>query len=311
MSRNTFSIRGVLLGLSLGVNAGLAFVLIGSALRAERMEPPPATVGEPEHPPEYYETFELLYIVEDRQGDACPLKFATPFGFFFGPAGQEHDMLQLVYEQTSERSADAYEAGPVFIRRGDIVLDAGAHLGVFTRIALNHGAGKVVAFEPQPACIPCFRKTFAKEIASGKVVLVEKAVWEATGKLHFRDDGLDFRADEANAGPDGEARSAGVEVAATTIDETVRELGLPRVDFIKMDIEGSERYALRGAKDTLARFAPMMAMSGYHKPDDREVLPKVALQYQPNYQVVIGELPRPLPGEPRWGGLIYFFKKEP
>ncbi len=308
MGRRALSLRNVLLGLSLGINVGVAVLLIGAARRAE---PPPIASEEPEHPPEFYETFELFYTVEDRQGEACPLKFATPFGFFWSPAGQEHDMLQVVYEQTSERSADAYEAGPVFIRRGDTVLDVGAHLGVFTRIALNHGAGKVVAFEPQPACIPCFKKTFAKEIAAGRVVLVEKAVWEAPGKLHFRDDGLDFHADEANQSPEGQAKVGEIEVAATTIDEAVRELGLARVDFIKMDIEGSERYALRGARDTLARFAPSMAMSGYHKPDDHEVLPKVVLEAQPKYQVIIGERPRPLPGEPHWGGLIYFVKKEP
>ena len=38
-----------------------------------------------------------------------------------------------------------------------------------------------------------------------------------------------------------------VEVPVTTLDKIVEELRLPRVDFIKMDIEGAEREALRGA----------------------------------------------------------------
>ena len=75
-----------------------------------------------------------------------------------------------------------------------------------------------------------------------------------------------------------------MEVPATTVDVTVQELGLERVDFVKMDIEGSEGLALRGAADTLGRFRPEMALCIYHRYDDAEVLPEVVLDIRPDYE---------------------------
>jgi FkbM family methyltransferase len=59
-----------------------------------------------------------------------------------------------------------------------------------------------------------------------------------------------------------------VEVPVTTIDLLVRELGLPRVDFIKIDIEGAEREALQGGMQTLRRHRPRLRLDSYHEPDD-------------------------------------------
>ena len=62
-----------------------------------------------------------------------------------------------------------------------------------------------------------------------------------------------------------------VEVALTTIDQLVSDLRLPRVDYIKLDIEGAEREALRGARRTLANHRPRILLESYHRHDDLEV----------------------------------------
>jgi len=79
-----------------------------------------------------------------------------------------------------------------------------------------------------------------------------------------------------------------VEVPVTTIDLLVRELGLPRVDFIKIDIEGAEREALQGGMQTLRRHRPRLMLDSYHEPDDMIVLPGVIRQAHAGYKVTCG-----------------------
>jgi UDP-3-O-acyl-N-acetylglucosamine deacetylase len=81
---------------------------------------------------------------------------------------------------------------------------------------------------------------------------------------------------------------AQVQVPLTTIDKLVAELNLPRVDFIKMDIEGAEVPAMRGAHDTIKRFKPRMAIATEHKPDDEYTIPAAARSLRPDYQVQCG-----------------------
>ena len=67
-------------------------------------------------------------------------------------------------------------------------------------------------------------------------------------------------------------------VPLTTIDKIVNELGLERVDFIKMDIEGAEVAALTGARETLRRFRPRLAIAVYHREGDLVGVEQAVLQ---------------------------------
>ena len=58
------------------------------------------------------------------------------------------------------------------------------------------------------------------------------------------------------------------QVHLTTIDKLVDELKLDRIDFIKMDIEGAPDRALTGAKQTLLRYKPRLAISTEEDNDD-------------------------------------------
>ena len=51
-------------------------------------------------------------------------------------------------------------------------------------------------------------------------------------------------------------------------------MSLPRVDFIKMDIEGAEIHALKGAEKTLRQFHPKVAISLYHSLEDFKTIPR-------------------------------------
>lgn len=69
---------------------------------------------------------------------------------------------------------------------------------------------------------------------------------------------------------------------------TVDDLGLDRVDRLKLDVEGAEPQALRGAARTLARDRPRLAVAAYHRDDDLAVLPPLIHGLEPSYRFRLG-----------------------
>jgi FkbM family methyltransferase len=159
-------------------------------------------------------------------------------------------------------------------------------VGLYTREALAAGARLVVAIEPAPENLACLRRNLASELAAGRLVLCPKGVWDRNDSLVLERAPGNSGHDRVLVGPTP-GRNAPV-VPLTTIDKLVRDLRLDRVDFIKMDIEGAEQRALAGARDTLARYRPRLAIAGYHRPDDPERLPALVLQASPAYRIQCG-----------------------
>jgi FkbM family methyltransferase len=169
----------------------------------------------------------------------------------------------------AEEEFDIYRTAR--IQPGSVVLDCGANVGTFTRRALNRGAGKVVAIEIIPEFAEGLRRTFANEIREGRVIVYSKGVWDKETELDLRGDSVVLPRD-----------AAPTRLPVTTIDHIVSELQLPSVDFIKMDIEGAEKNALRGGQATLAKYAPTMALSSEHLPDDMERIPALVNELVPS-----------------------------
>lgn len=189
-------------------------------------------------------------------------------------------LAYLLTEHASMARANPAER----VRRGDIVLDCGAHIGVFTQEALRRGAQKVIAIEPDPINLECLRRNFAPEIAAGRVVVFPNGVWSEEKVLTLfvgnENSGMNSMLQDQGAGK--------VEVPVTTIDKMVAELGLSRVSYIKMDIEGAEREALKGGLNTLRRFRPRIMLDTYHRPDDMQALPAILRAAHPDYKLTCG-----------------------
>ncbi len=206
----------------------------------------------------------------------------TPRGrYWIAPGGDYMLPFNLAEQETR-----LYGAGDWAVRQGDIVLDCGANVGVYTREALDAGARLVVAIEPGPENLKCLRLNFAAEIAGGRVIVYPKGVWDKEDLLTLyvppgisTGDSFVFRR-EGDLPVD--------KMPVTTIDKLVAELRLERVDYIKMDIESAEQNALLGAQDTLRKFRPRMAIASYHRPDDPVRLPQIVRQAQPAYAVECG-----------------------
>ncbi len=206
----------------------------------------------------------------------------TPKGQFWVPQGSDYVLPYNLAEQ--ERKI--YGVGANGPRTGDIVLDCGANVGVTIREALNAGAQKVIGIEPGPENLECLRRNFPSEISSGRVVIYAKGVWDKEEVLTFRVDPTNSAADSFVLQREGAVNVEKVPV--TTIDKLVSELKLPRVDYIKMDIEGSETRALEGARETLAKWKPRISVASYHEPEHPKRIPEIIRSARPDYQMQCG-----------------------
>jgi FkbM family methyltransferase len=167
------------------------------------------------------------------------------------------------------------------VRPGDVVVDVGAHIGTFDDDALRRGAVKCVLIEPDPVNVECLRRNFAREIAEGRVVVVPEGVWSSRATL-------EFTSGVANSGTGSfvlrENGGQTISVPVRPLDEILENLGIAKIDYIKMDIEGAEREALRGARRTLRNWKPVLMLDHYHLPDDDVMLPRRILEGNPAYR---------------------------
>ncbi len=149
------------------------------------------------------------------------------------------------------------------VKRGDVVVDAGARIGTFAaKIAAAAGdEGKIIAIEPEPRNYACLLKNIEANRLRN-VVPIPKMLWSQSRRLDLYLAGNSAAHSayyDAFYGSTGE--SIGVE--AETLDNILDELGIGSVDFVKMDIEGSEMEALRGMKRTLCSKV-QLAIAAYH-----------------------------------------------
>ena len=235
------------------------------------------------------ESFEAEAISRLQQGNVDSIRAAsrivrqdgqfslwnTPLGDYWVPTPSGGALLY----DLSEQKRNIYGT---HIHPGDIVLDAGANVGVFTRKALWAGAAKVIAIEPASENLECLRRNFVSEIADGRVAIYPKGIWD-------KDDVLKLSVDPASSAKDTFVipleNAQFVEAQLTTVDKLVAELHLPKVDFIKMDIEGAEQRAVIGAKNTIAAYRPRMALCIYHVKGDEVMVPKLVRDAYAGYEV--------------------------
>ncbi len=172
---------------------------------------------------------------------------------------------EFVFANNSQYLSEGFIPEP-----GSTVIDCGACDGSTAIKFMNIGY-KVYGFEMD-------RKNFelAKKVADDKGFVVENlSLGSFRHEMRYNPSGGSGNA--WNAG--------GSEITqVVTLDAYVRENKIPRVDFIKLDVEGAELDILKGARTCIARWKPILAISAYHKPDDFWVLMNFIKSVQPDYE---------------------------
>jgi FkbM family methyltransferase len=136
---------------------------------------------------------------------------------------------------------------PRLLRPGMVAVDAGANIGIFTlaMARLVGESGEVHAFEPEPGNAALLEENVRRNDLEGTVTVVRSALGEEAGSVSI------------STGPDAASAyvsDGGVEVPRLRLDD----YPLSRLDLLKLDIEGAELGALRGAARTIERFRPVL-----------------------------------------------------
>ena len=168
---------------------------------------------------------------------------------------------------------------------GDTVIDGG---GCYGDTALYFAdkigpSGKVHVFEFIPDNIKLFSKNIEMnpELAQ-RIELVSHPLWEDSGKhLYYLSSGPGSRVSaELFDGYTGETRTM-------AIDDYVETNAIEKIDLIKMDIEGAEWNALKGATETIKRFKPKLAIALYHSTKDFDIIPRYINDLNLGYELYL------------------------
>lgn len=150
------------------------------------------------------------------------------------------------------------------LKPGDYVLDAGAWPGdfaVYAAMKVGPG-GKVICFEVDPYNTKVLESNLRLNNLSN-VIIVAKGLWS-----HGDDLDIEIAGKRSGIEPPQVSDSATVRVHVTTADDELAALGIDRLDFVKMDIEGAEVEAIKGFRRLMRDHAPQFAVASYHRLSD-------------------------------------------
>ncbi len=197
-----------------------------------------------------------------------------PIKLFFSTIGIVIDFIIKQYE---------YRGNNISIKaeEGDIVIDGGACWGDTALYFANQIGfqGKVFSFEFIPGNLQIFDRNLSLNPNLSPVIeKVEHPIGEKSGEqMYYTDFGpgstVSFERLSEKQG----------EVYTKSIDDLVLEKKLSKVNFIKLDIEGAELAALKGAEKTILKYKPKIAVALYHNIEDFKTIPQYLKSLLPDY----------------------------
>lgn len=165
------------------------------------------------------------------------------------PGFAQRSMMSRRFNRRPFRGEPEVLELPKIVRRGDVALDVGANIGMYS-YALSRLAQKVVVFEPNPALA---RRLRALGLANVEVreLALSSSQGRATLTMPDWPDGHGYGTLRAEQLPKNTTfKTMSVEMC------TLDSLALPAVDFIKIDVEGIEEEVIEGAMETIRRHRP-------------------------------------------------------
>jgi len=171
-------------------------------------------------------------------------------------------------------------AGKCEPKKGEVIIDAGGFQGA-TAIWFADKVGErgmVYSFEPLEYNYNKMSQNIKRNNLENVVKVINMGLWDSITNLFVINNG---------SATSCLVKSGNLEIKVTTLDSYIQSEGLESIDFIKMDIEGAELKALKGATKTIMKFKPKLAISIYHLPDDIYKIPLFIKDLVPEYKLYL------------------------
>lgn len=193
------------------------------------------------------------------------------------PNGRIIDAGSVIYQLTEKAIYfDLKELLPC--REQEVFVDAGCFDGATTKQFFEWCSGKGYSYclEPDGQNITSIRENLD---GSQKFEIIDKALWSRTTVLS-----MNVKGNCATSIVEQDDQDSLQKIKAVALDDFLQD---KEVTFIKMDIEGAETEALRGAEKIITGQKPRLAISIYHKPEDIWTIPQIILDYNPDYRLYL------------------------
>lgn len=166
------------------------------------------------------------------------------------------------------------------VRDGDIVLDIGGNIGYYSIALAKMRDATIHAFEPIESTYKQFIANAYYNGVQDRVRINNFGLFDKSGELTF----YVYKQDFGNASAaimHEEKENEKIVCKVEQLDEYVKEQGVERIDFIKLDVEGAEIFALRGGLKSIDEYKPILFV---------EMLRKWAAKYGYHPNEIIGML---------------------
>lgn len=155
-----------------------------------------------------------------------------------------------------------YKPRKIQVNDGDVIIDGGGCWGDTALYFANKAKETTVyTFEFTPSNIKVMEKNIALNEANN-IKIIPKAIFDVSNEVYYLVD------KGASSFFTKEKTSDAIQIQTITIDDFTKEEDVSKIDFIKLDIEGSELKALKGAVETIKKWKPKLAIAVYHNPVD-------------------------------------------
>ncbi|MDR3243115.1 MAG: FkbM family methyltransferase [Elusimicrobiota bacterium] len=171
------------------------------------------------------------------------------------------------------------------VEEGDYIIDGGSCFGdTALGFAYNTGQkGKVYSFEFMPDSLEIWHKNIdLNPKLKERIVLVNKALYSDSNENLFV-----IKKKAGTRVEMKEPQEYDMRIGTMAIDDFVDTNKIPKIDFIKLDIEGAELECLKGAQKTIKQYKPKLAICLYHKDSDFITIPAYIKDLVPEYNLYI------------------------